>query len=116
MERLTIRNSDGSVSQPTHSTFEKVFNRLAEYEDTMMTPEEIGQMKIDLCNAEAILENQIPKKPIIKEIRDFDPMGKLYVWKYYFCGNCGEHIGLRTNKTCSNCGQRIDWSDDDDNK
>ena len=33
MERLTIRNSDGSVSQPTHSTFEKVFNRLAEYED-----------------------------------------------------------------------------------
>lgn len=33
MKRLTIRNSDGSVSQPTHSTFEKVFNRLAEYED-----------------------------------------------------------------------------------
>lgn len=33
MNRLTIRNSDGSVSQPTHSTFEKVFNRLAEYED-----------------------------------------------------------------------------------
>ena len=32
-ERLTIRNSDGSVSQPTHSTFEKVFNRLAELED-----------------------------------------------------------------------------------
>lgn len=33
MKRLTIRNSDGSISQPTHSTFEKVFNRLAEYED-----------------------------------------------------------------------------------
>lgn len=33
MNRLTIRNIDGSVSQPTHSTFEKVFNRLAEYED-----------------------------------------------------------------------------------
>ena len=32
-DRLTIRNSDGSVSQPTHSTFEKVFNRLAELED-----------------------------------------------------------------------------------
>lgn len=28
MERLTIRNTDGSVSQPTHSTFEKVFNNL----------------------------------------------------------------------------------------
>ena len=34
-ERLTIRNSDGSVSQPTHSTFEKVFNRLAELEDDL---------------------------------------------------------------------------------
>ena len=34
-ERLTIRNSDGSVSQPTHSTFERVFNRLAELEDKM---------------------------------------------------------------------------------
>ena len=32
-DRLTIRNSDGSVSQPTHSIFEKVFNRLAELED-----------------------------------------------------------------------------------
>jgi hypothetical protein len=32
-ERLTIRNSDGSVSQPTNSTIEKVFNRLAELED-----------------------------------------------------------------------------------
>ena len=32
-ERLTIRNSDGSVSQPTHSTFGKVFYRLAELED-----------------------------------------------------------------------------------
>lgn len=32
-ERLTIRNSDGSVSQPTHSTFYRVFNRLAELED-----------------------------------------------------------------------------------
>lgn len=41
MKRLTIRNSDGTVSQPTHSTFENVFNRLAEYEDTGLEPEEI---------------------------------------------------------------------------
>jgi hypothetical protein len=34
-ERLTIRNSDGSVSQPTNSTIEKVFNRLAEIEDDL---------------------------------------------------------------------------------
>ena len=33
MERLTIRNSDGSYSQPTHTTFEAMFYRLAEVED-----------------------------------------------------------------------------------
>ena len=33
MERLTIRNSDGTVSQPTGTTVEAVFYRLADYED-----------------------------------------------------------------------------------
>ena len=33
MERLTMRNSDGSYSQPTHTTFEARFYRLAEVED-----------------------------------------------------------------------------------
>ena len=45
VNRLTIRNSDGSVSQPTHTTFEAVFNRLAEYEDTELTPQEIEKLK-----------------------------------------------------------------------
>lgn len=35
MERLTIRNSDGSYSQPTHTTFEKMFYKLASFEDFM---------------------------------------------------------------------------------
>lgn len=35
MERLTMRNSDGSHSQPTHTTFEAMFYRLAEFEDFM---------------------------------------------------------------------------------
>ena len=35
MERLTIRNSDGTYSQPTHTTFEKIFYKLAEIEDFM---------------------------------------------------------------------------------
>lgn len=33
MERLTIKNSDGTYSQPTHTTFEKMFYKLAEVED-----------------------------------------------------------------------------------
>ena len=41
MERLTIRNSDGSVSQPTATTIQAVFEKLAAYEDTGLEPEEI---------------------------------------------------------------------------
>ena len=33
MDRLTIKNSDGTYSQPTHTTFEKMFYRVAELED-----------------------------------------------------------------------------------
>lgn len=41
MERLTMRNSDGSVSQPTRTSVEAVFYRLADYEDIGLAPEEI---------------------------------------------------------------------------
>ena len=41
MERLTMRNSDGSVSQPTRTSVEAVFYRLADYEDIGLTPEGI---------------------------------------------------------------------------
>lgn len=44
MERLTIRNSDGSVSQPTTTTFEAVMYRLAAYEDTGLTPERVAEL------------------------------------------------------------------------
>lgn len=44
MERLTMRNSDGSVSQPTGTTVEAVFYRLAAYEDTGLEPEEIERI------------------------------------------------------------------------
>lgn len=45
MERLTIRNSDGTVSQPTSATIEDVFYRLAAYEDTGLMPEDIKAVR-----------------------------------------------------------------------
>lgn len=39
MSRLTIKNSDGSYSQQTHTTFEKMFYKLADLEDVL---EEFG--------------------------------------------------------------------------
>ena len=47
MERLTIRNSDGTVSQPTGTTVEAVFYRLADYEDTNREPAEIRKLERD---------------------------------------------------------------------
>ena len=45
MERLTIRNSDGTVSQPTSTTIEAAFYRLADYEDTDREPAEIRKLE-----------------------------------------------------------------------
>ena len=49
VERLTIRNGDGSVSQPTSTTVEAVFERLALYEDTGFTPADVRDMRNELC-------------------------------------------------------------------
>lgn len=35
MERLTIKNSDGSYSQPTDTKFHEIFNKLGELEDVL---------------------------------------------------------------------------------
>lgn len=35
MERLTIKNNDGSYSQPTHTTFNKLFEKLSKLEDVL---------------------------------------------------------------------------------
>ena len=49
------------------------------------------------------LEKQIPKKPKILKVHDISG------YKYGEC-QCGEHI-MDDEKYCSNCGQKIDWSD-----
>lgn len=41
MDRLTMRNSDGSVSQPLNLNWAAALERLAAYEDTGLEPEEI---------------------------------------------------------------------------
>lgn len=58
MKRLTIRNSDGTVSQPTTTSIEALFYRLAAYEDTGLEPEEIVKLykeNEELINATMVL-------------------------------------------------------------
>ena len=35
MERLTIKNSDGTYSQPTHTSFNNLFDKLSKLEDVL---------------------------------------------------------------------------------
>ena len=44
MERMTIRNSDGSVSQPTDLKWAEALDRLAAYEDTGLMPRDIEEL------------------------------------------------------------------------
>ena len=45
MERMTIRNSDGSVSQPTDLKWAEALDRLAAYEDTGLSPQACAEAR-----------------------------------------------------------------------
>ena len=47
MKRLTIRNSDGSVSQPVDMKWSEALERLAAYEDMELEPEELHELLHD---------------------------------------------------------------------
>lgn len=47
MKRLTIRNSDGTVSQPVDLKWSEALERLAAYEDTGLMPEELHELLHD---------------------------------------------------------------------
>lgn len=78
--------------------YEKCATRLAEYEDTGLTVEEVQELK----------ERDTAKKPIkTKGLKDFN--GNIYkvVGK---CPNCGCGVSNRM-RFCDECGQRLDWSE-----
>jgi hypothetical protein len=47
MKRFTIRNSYGTVSQPVDLKWDEALERLAAYEDTGLTPEELHELLHD---------------------------------------------------------------------
>ena len=55
------------------------------------------------------LEKQVPKKPIVKT--------SYICGKKYYCSECKHYIcaDCNTKKSyCSNCGQALDWSDENE--
>ena len=54
------------------------------------------------------LERQIPKKPIRL------PANHPFYYEVGDCPTCGVSVYVSDGKNCSQCGQKIDWSETDD--
>ena len=82
MERLTIRNSDGSVSQPTNLDWSAALERLAAYEDTGLSPEDLkpnlnaAVRKKLACEYFGLSASQVSR---IEELTKADKDGRLVV-------------------------------------
>lgn len=97
MSRLTHKRNNGiKEGYWSPNKKEELVQRLAEYEDTGLDPEQVQQLK----------ERDTAKKPIkTKGLKDFH--GNIYkvVGK---CPNCGCGVSNRM-RFCDECGQRLDW-------
>ena len=71
-------------------------NRLREYEDTDLTPEQVMELK----------DRDMAKEPT----KDYDS-GVMYT-DDYICPNCGKHFtGTGIAEFCYHCGQRLKWEE-----
>lgn len=100
-----------------HRTVGRAIEECAKYEE-IGTPEELQEMKKDFAEAlsdwrqyrkvgtleecQAAMEKQIPYKPSRKKL----------VWGIGKC-KCGVEFLDRKTGFCGNCGQRLDWSDEE---
>lgn len=92
MSRLTHKRNNGiKEGYWSPNKKEELVQRLAEYEDTGLTPEQVQQLK----------ERDTAKKPI-KNGAKFTPI--------YECPVCGCK-DVSWQSFCDECGQRLDWSE-----
>lgn len=130
MKRLTVR-IDGSAHclgryQNKHCNVKRcgcceindeILEKLAEYEDTGMTPEHVIEMQIDLVTMNAASETYRKEKAERPDIYGdgYDPDGNL-IYDTWDCPRCGVSYELDYDHYdyCPNCGQKIDWSDEDE--
>ena len=90
MERMTIRNSDGSVSQPTDLKWAEALDRLAAYEDTGLMPRDI----------EELLKMAVAKTDKVLRLEE-----DLHAMKSELCQYCGKHKQAHEG-ACDGCRWR----------
>lgn len=130
MERLTVR-IDGSVYclgryQNKHCNVKRcgcceindeIIKKLADYEDTGMTPEQVIEMQMDLVAMKTASETYREEKAERPEMYGdgYDPDGNM-IYDTWDCPRCGAsyEIDYDHYDYCPNCGQKIDWSGEDE--
>lgn len=103
MERLTIPGfkwtSDSIFWDIDRWSLAECLNRLSEYEDTCLTPDEIN----------ALRERDTAKEPEVHTNSDEIRVGSLVIGKgvkVYSCPKCGNMI-RKSDNFCQECGQRL---------
>jgi hypothetical protein len=92
MNRLTMKDKDGHVTQPLYTATTAAFHKLALYEDTGLEPEEIEELK-KRCGLEG------------EWIAFTDESGK----QRNKCSVCEEAIARNQQKSrfCPSCGAKL---------
>ena len=99
MERMTNTRVNGiKTGYWSPNKKEELVQRLAKYENTGLTPEQVQELK----------ERDTAKRPSeTKKLKDFNGSVYKVVGK---CPNCGCDVNSMM-KFCDECGQRLDWSE-----
>lgn len=112
--KLTIARENGAMGifadYSTETEAREALWKLMEYEDTGLSPEEVGTLK----EYQEAVEKQKPKKPTY-EGDGYAPDGN-FVFDEWLCPCCGSRheVDYDDYAHCPNCGQKIDWSDEDE--
>ena len=103
MERTTIRNSDGSVSQPINLDWDGALRKLAAYEDTGLTAEQVKAQKWisvkdrlpeKLEPVNIVWVNRKPKR-YYAEIKDKPFVATGYYWNdkwWWYFATCEDYL------------------------
>ena len=130
MKRLTVR-IDGSAYclgryQNKHCNVKRcgcceindeIIKKLADYEETGMTPEQVIEMQMDWMAMKAASGTYRKEKAERPDVYGdgYDPDGNM-IYDAWDCPRCGTsyEIDYDHYDYCPNCGQKIDWSGEDE--